>query len=345
MTSTAGKIAGWDINSNRLSAEYTDMFSFNADGSNKEKVKVSTGIYSHASNVIVNTPNLSSSGIDTSAFRKKSFIRIFEYGIRKSADSDADMLLGKRSTTFGIGSEGETIIHNGNAGNYISIGDTVDVYGDMNIYGKLKTRYSIAPVTESSGKFACGLEDARWSTVYSNDVNADGKIYFPGITSSTSVTRTLYVGATAGQLYYKASSSSKTIKHDVLPLQNEEITAERLYDLEVVQFKYNEDVLSSGDQRYMTDMPGFIIEQMNEVYPIAVDKETDNVKDWAWNAQYLIPPMLKLIQGQHKNINGLFASKNDMSARMDSLSCMLEQAFSEIENLKKENETLKQALA
>ena len=95
----------------------------------------------------------------------------------------------------------------------------------------------------------------------------------------------------------------------------------------------------------MTDMPGFIIEQMNEVYPIAVDKETDNVKDWAWNSQYLIPPMLKLIQGQHKDINGLFSSNNDMSARIDSLSYMLEQAFSEIATLKKENETLKQALA
>lgn len=338
MTSTAGKIAGWDINSNRLSAEYTDMFSFNADGSNKEKVKVSTGIYSHASNVIVNTPNLSSSGIDTSAFRKKSFIRIFEYGIRKSTDSDADMLLGKRSTTFGIGSEGETIIHNGNAGNYISIGDTVDTYGDLNIYGKIKTKYSISPMTESSGKFACGLEDARWSTVYSNNVNADGKIYFPGITSSTSVTRTLYMGATAGQLYYKVSQSSKMIKHDVFPLRNEDIAAERLYDLEVVQFKYNEDVLSSGDQRYMTDMPGFIIEQMNQVYPIAVDKETENVKDWAWNAQYLIPGMVKLLQNDRKDIDS-------MSARMDTLNYMLEQAFNEIAILKKENETLKQALA
>ena len=121
--------------------------------------------------------------------------------------------------------------------------------------------------------------------------------------------------------------------------------AERLYDLEVVQFKYNEDILSSDDQRYMTDMPGFIIEQMNEVYPIAVDKETEDVRDWAWNATYLIPGMVKLLQNDRKDINRLFSSKNDMSARMDSLSYMLEQAFSEIATLKKENETLKQALA
>ena len=146
------------------------------------------------------------------------------------------------------------------------------------------------------------------------------------------------MGATAGRLYYKASQSSKMIKHDVFPLRNEDIMAERLYDLEVVQFKYNEDVLSSDDQRYMTDMPGFIIEQMNEVYPIAVDKETKNVKDWAWNAQYLIPGMVKLLQNDRRDIDS-------MSARTDSLSYMLEQAFNEIAILKKEHETLKQALA
>lgn len=146
------------------------------------------------------------------------------------------------------------------------------------------------------------------------------------------------MGATAGQLYYKTSQSSKMIKHDVFPLRNEDIMAERLYDLEVVQFKYNEDVLSSDDQRYMTDMPGFIIEQMNEVYPIAVDKETENVKDWAWNVQYLIPGMVKLLQNDRKDIDS-------MSARIDSLNYMLEQAFNEIAILKKENETLKQALA
>lgn len=336
MTSTAGKIAGWDINEDGLSVAYSGNFPF-AGGTLGTEGIAHVKLYSKPDSVELEAVQIGSSGVSLKGSSVYA-VKILDYHLDDANNTH------EGTTTFGIGKDGNTIIHNSSS-NYISIGDTVDVYGDTNIYGKLKTKYSIAPMTENSGKFACGLEDARWSTVYSNNVNADGKIYFPGITSSTSVTRTLYVGATAGQLYYKASSSSKTIKHDVLPLQNEEITAERLYDLEVVQFKYNEDVLSSDDQRYMTDMPGFIIEQMNQVYPIAVDKETENVKDWAWNAQYLIPPMLKLIQGQHKDINGLFTSKNDISARMDALNYMLEQAFDEIYALKKENETLKQALA
>lgn len=336
MTSVAGKIAGWDINEDGLSVAYSGNFPF-AGGTLGTAGTANVKLYSKPDSVELEAVQIGSSGVSLKGSSVYA-VKILDYHL------DDENNTHEGTTTFGIGKDGNTIIHNSSS-NYISIGDTVDTYGDMNIYGKIKTKYSIAPMTESSGKFACGLDDARWSTVYSNNVNADGKIYFPGITSSTSVTRTLYMGATAGQLYYKTSQSSKMIKHDVFPLRNEDIAAERLYDLEVVQFKYNEDILSSDDQRYMTDMPGFIIEQMNEVYPIAVDKETENVKDWAWNAQYLIPPMLKLIQGQHKDINGLFSSKNNMSARIDSLNYMLEQAFSEIATIKKENETLKQALA
>ena len=329
MTSTAGKIAGWDIDEDGLSVAYSGNFPF-AGGTLGTEGIAHVKLYSEPDSLELSAPIMSPSGVQLKGGGVYA-VKILDYHL------DDENSYHEGTTTFGIGKDGNTIIHNSSS-NYISIGDTVDVYGDMNIYGKIKTKYSIAPMTENSGKFACGLDDARWSTVYSNNVNADGKIYFPGITSSTSVTRTLYMGATAGQLYYKASSSSETIKHDVFPLRNKDIAAERLYDLEVVQFKYNEDILSSDDQRYMTDMPGFIIEQMNEVYPIAVDKETENVKDWAWNAQYLIPGMVKLLQNDRKDIDST-------SARIDSLSYMLEQAFNEIASLKKENETLKQALA
>ena len=64
---------------------------------------------------------------------------------------------------------------------------------------------------------------------------------------------------------------------------------------------------------YGKDLPGFIIEDLCEKYPIAVDKPSDNVKGWSWNAQYLIPPMLKLIQEQNKRINILERKINDVN--------------------------------
>lgn len=172
----------------------------------------------------------------------------------------------------------------------------------ISAFGLLNTLPTQAIRPKKTGTYGCGLSDYRWSTVYSEDINATGVIKFSGITSSTSVNRTLYVGATAGQLYYRATTSSRTIKHDIVPLCGN-LDARKLYDVEVVQFKYNKGVIPECDQRYMTDMPGFIIEDLNEIYPIAVDKETEDVKDWGWNASYLIPPMLKLMQEQNKRIN------------------------------------------
>ena len=82
------------------------------------------------------------------------------------------------------------------------------------------------------------------------------------------------------------------------------MNAEKLYDAEVVQFKYKPDVLPETDMRYRMDLPGFIVEDLEQVYPVAVDKD-ENGKPFAWNTRYMIPPMLKLIQDQKKEIEQL----------------------------------------
>lgn len=104
------------------------------------------------------------------------------------------------------------------------------------------------------------------------------------------------------QLGY-ASGSSRAFKHDIKPVENSELNPEKLYGVEVVQFKYNDDYLDENDQRYGIDCIGFIAEQVNEVYPIAADCETGSPRNW--EMRYLIPPMLALIQQQKKEIEQL----------------------------------------
>jgi len=54
--------------------------------------------------------------------------------------------------------------------------------------------------------------------------------------------------------------------------------------------------MESTDERYEQLLPGFILEQMDEVYPVAIDKnDSEDPKEWRWNQMYLIPPMVKLI--------------------------------------------------
>lgn len=104
------------------------------------------------------------------------------------------------------------------------------------------------------------------------------------------------------QLGY-ASGSSKAFKHDIKPVENAELDPTHLYDIEVVQFKYNNDYLDESDQRYGMDCIGFIAEQVNEVYPIAADRETGEPRNW--EMRYIIPPMLALIQQHKKEIDEL----------------------------------------
>lgn len=107
-----------------------------------------------------------------------------------------------------------------------------------------------------------------------------------------------------GELRYYATGSSKRFKHDIKDVENDELNPERLYDLPIHQFVYNEDFpIAKDDKRYNRELIGFIVEEMNEIYPCAVDHDGDNCVDWDVN--YIIPPMLSLIQKQHKEIEGL----------------------------------------
>ena len=122
----------------------------------------------------------------------------------------------------------------------------------------------------------------------------------------------MYVGST-GTVSRTTNTSSRTIKHDITELQDEQIKAENLYNVNVYQAKYNDVKLGKFSTleeaydvpRYLKDLPMFIIEDLDEKYPIAVDKPSDDVKEWSWNAQYIIPSMLKLIQDQKKKIDEL----------------------------------------
>lgn len=136
--------------------------------------------------------------------------------------------------------------------------------------------------------------------VYQNRI-----VCLPSYENTSTYAPNVYVGTT-GIFSRSTNTSSKTIKHDIKNLEDENIQAENLYNVNIYQFQYNDGIITDeNDVRYKKDLPGFIIEDLVEKYPIAVDKPTDEVKDWSWNAQYLIPPMLKLIQDQHKEIEEL----------------------------------------
>ena len=102
---------------------------------------------------------------------------------------------------------------------------------------------------------------------------------------------------------YRSTASSGRWKNNIEDLSGE-LDASKLLELPVHQFKFNNDYLDENDQRYETLVPGFIAEEVAEVYPIAAELDGEGLPS-DWNVRLLLPPMLQLIQDQAKRIEEL----------------------------------------
>lgn len=112
------------------------------------------------------------------------------------------------------------------------------------------------------------------------------------------------------------SSSSKRYKHDIQKIPQKSMNdIHKLYDLPIVQFIYNEDYLNQNDERYQKFIPGFIAEDVDKYYPIACDHNNESEPE-DWNFRYVLPPMLALIQEQHKEIEELKLIVNDLKEKI-----------------------------
>ena len=121
-----------------------------------------------------------------------------------------------------------------------------------------------------------------------------------------------------------ASGSSRRFKHDIAPIYNADLDPHRLYDIGVCQYKYNLDYIDEDDQRYNQDVVGFIAEDIYEKYPVAADIGMfGTVEDW--NIRFMLPPMLKLIQEQHDEINTLKASLTTLQGKVAILEKRMEE--------------------
>lgn len=129
---------------------------------------------------------------------------------------------------------------------------------------------------------------ARYSTwgAYSFSINASG-------------------GSINGNTIAYDSSSSIRYKHDIKPIEDDELNPHKLLDLPIVQFKWNADhPLQYADMEGQT-IPGIIAEDVEKIYPSATIHKDGEVE--SWDERRIIPGMLALIQEQDKKIKSLEA--------------------------------------
>lgn len=178
----------------------------------------------------------------------------------------------------------------------------VEVNGNLTVTGTLNATISgYAKESHTHSQYYTSGDN-----IYAN------KLYIQGAGNISGDPNARLAATSPYQLGY-SSGSSRKFKHDIKPIENAELDPEHLYDIEVVQFKYNDDYLEENDQRYGIDCIGFIAEQVNEVYPIAADRETGEPRNW--EMRYIIPPMLALIQQQKKKIDDLESRINELESK------------------------------
>lgn len=192
--------------------------------------------------------------------------------------------------------------------------ERVQVRNQNNTNERVGIQYDGVYVTGLSGSSGIGLLAGNGHGVLScygggYNVAIEGEyIYHPGTWNKTnSSSPNVYIGYD-GYFYRSTSVSSKRYKTDIKNIEDKDLDPHKLYNLEIKQFKYNNDFLNKNDYRYNKNLIGFIAEEVEKIYPIAIDYEKDkngNTVVENWNERYIIPAMLKLVQEQHEQIEKL----------------------------------------
>lgn len=152
--------------------------------------------------------------------------------------------------------------------------------------------------------------------------------------ASSSHTANCYIQGNSSLSTYKTiyllpSGSSRRYKTDIEIVNNADLDPHRLYNLDVVQFKYKPSFYNLPEGSEMPTVIGFIAEDVDEKYPCACEYNEESGQVENWLERYMIPPMLSLIQEQHQDIESL---KQENLALQNRLS-ILEQKMEEIANV------------
>lgn len=127
-----------------------------------------------------------------------------------------------------------------------------------------------------------------------------GNVNIPNIPSTTSAANVRWTTGGTGQLQYVTTSTMRVKENIVNLVDVQELDPKALLSLPVRAFTYKAEHLGEDDDRFGVLVPGFIAEEVDQVYPIAADYDPNGPINW--NDRYIIPGMLALIQDLYKKI-------------------------------------------
>ena len=154
----------------------------------------------------------------------------------------------------------------------------------------------------------------------SSSLSVTGSTYLIGTAGASTTTSSpnLFINSSSGYIA-RYSSSSERYKENIVDIKTiSGLNPSALLKIPVRSFTYKKDYLDNDDARLSKSVPGFIAEEMQAIYPIAVD--TLNGQPETWNPKYIIPGMLSLIQDHEKTIQELSNKIDILKSKFDSLN-------------------------
>ena len=158
----------------------------------------------------------------------------------------------------------------------------------------------------TSGNNMQGAMTFGAAVTMSNNLTVNSYIYNPGYQVSTSGgAARINDASTPTARLVAASGSSIRFKKDIVDVNTvEELNPRLLLTVPVKAFRYRDDYLDVEDERSGVLVPGFIAEELDAIYPVAVDHDSQG-RASRWSSDFIVPGLLTLIQDQEIRIKAL----------------------------------------
>ena len=187
-----------------------------------------------------------------------------------------------------------------------------------------KSTYAIRSSHADEADQASNATNARYASQADSASTASHASSAARAENSTSNSHTANCFLTDALTIYKVpSGSSRRFKTDISSEINENLDPHKLYDLNIVQFKYKPSFYGLPDGTPMGTVIGIIAEDVADKYPCAAEYDDDTGQVINWMERYLLPPMLALIQEQHKQIESLEQENKELNEKLESYESRL----------------------
>jgi hypothetical protein len=185
-----------------------------------------------------------------------------------------------------------------------SISGIVMHYGST--FNPAVTTYPNAYVSDADARIAFNsttyVQASTTGVVISGNLFSLTNFYNQDTTTTANAANT-WMSATNG-LTRRSTASSQRYKENIVDIRTVPgLDPSKLLSLPVRAFTYKADYLDSADDRFGDSLPGFIAEEVAEIYPIAADKDNGVIE--SWNDRFVVPGILALVQDLHARVTTL----------------------------------------